>query len=184
LNQEVGKLPITSNSVDLIHCSGVLHHTPDPISIMKEFKRILKDGGKAQIMVYNYDSIFLHLYVAYTKMILDKKRIFSKNIYQGMSKKDVFKLHTDGLHCPISNCWKPEEFIDMAKNAGMKCKFKGAAPAISSEMKVLPLRLDAITDYRLDSESRNFLYALTFDNRGIPLYNNRVAGINACFELT
>ena len=184
LNQEVGKLPIASNSVDLINCSGVLHHTPDPISIMKEFKRILKDGGKAQIMIYNYDSVFLHLYVAYIQMILDKKRIFSKNIYQGISKKEAFKLHTDGLHCPISNCWTPEEFIGMAKKAGMKCIFKGAAPEISTEMKMLPLRLDAITDYRLDSESRKFLYDLTFDDRGIPLYNKRVAGINACFELT
>jgi ubiquinone/menaquinone biosynthesis C-methylase UbiE len=184
LSQEIGTLPIDSNSVDLIHCSGVLHHTPDPISIMKEFKRILKDGGKAQIMIYNYDSVFVHLYIAYLQMIRDRKRMFSKDIYQGMDKKLVFKIHTDGLHCPISHCWKVDEFIDMVREAGMKCVFKGSSPDIDNEMKILPLRFDAISDYLLDPESRDFLYDLSFDDRGIPVYQGRTAGINGCFELT
>ena len=146
LKQEIGELPIASNSVDLIHCSGVLHHTPNPISIMKEFNRILKDDGKIQIMIYNYDSVFVHLYIAYIQMVLDKKRIFSKNIYKGLSKSEVFKMHTDGITCPISNCWKVDEFLGMIREAGMTGIFKGSAPSIISEMKLLPLRFDAIMD--------------------------------------
>jgi len=66
----------------------------------------------------------------------------------------------------------------------MNCVFKGAATSIGGEMKILQLRFDAINDKRLDYESRNFLYDLTFDTRGMPVYKGRVAGINACYELT
>tara|TARA_B110000046_G_C12705637_1_gene278395 strand:- start:118 stop:582 length:465 start_codon:yes stop_codon:yes gene_type:complete len=151
---------------------------------MEEFNRILKDDGKAQIMIYNYDSVFVHLYIAYMQMRLDKKRIFSRDIYKGISKTEVFKMHTDGLECPISNCWKVDEFLGMIREAGMTGVFRGSAPEINSEMKLLPLRFDAIMDEQLDSESRNFLYNLTFNKYGVPIYKGRTAGINACFELT
>jgi hypothetical protein len=35
----------------------------------------------------------------------------------------------------------------------------------------------------LPSESRKFLYELTFNERGIPLYRGEVAGVDACFKL-
>jgi ubiquinone/menaquinone biosynthesis C-methylase UbiE len=38
-------------SIDLIHSSGVLHHTPNPLKILKEFRRIIRPGGSAQIMI-------------------------------------------------------------------------------------------------------------------------------------
>ena len=117
-------------------------------------------------------------------MVWDKKRIFSKNIYKGLSKSEVFKMHTDGITCPISNCWKVDEFLGMIREAGMTGIFKGSAPSIISEMKLLPLRFDAIMDEQLDPESRDFLYNLTFNEYGIPAYKGRTAGINACYELT
>lgn len=49
----VGEGPIPK--VDHIHCAGVLHHTEDPASILKDFRSLLKPGGDARVMVYDGD---------------------------------------------------------------------------------------------------------------------------------
>ena len=41
--------------VDYIHCAGVLHHTEDPLGILKDFRRLLKNGGECRVMVYDGD---------------------------------------------------------------------------------------------------------------------------------
>jgi ubiquinone/menaquinone biosynthesis C-methylase UbiE len=38
-------LGLSDNSVDLVFCSGVLHHTPDPQRGFAELVRVLKPGG-------------------------------------------------------------------------------------------------------------------------------------------
>ena len=40
----------------------------------------------------------------------------------------------------------------------------------------------AITDKRLPQKHRDFLYALSFDHSGAPMYNNFTAGIGGCYE--
>ena len=39
------ELPLLTSSIDHIHCGGVLHHTSQPASILREFFRVLKPGG-------------------------------------------------------------------------------------------------------------------------------------------
>ncbi|MGH9959264.1 MAG: class I SAM-dependent methyltransferase, partial [Pyrinomonadaceae bacterium] len=169
------KLPLDDSSVDLIHCSGVLHHTPDPLRILCEFRRVLKQNGNAQIMVYNYDSVFLHLYVGYTKMILERE-------FSGKSVQEAFSKLTDGPDCPISRCYRPDEFKAMAKEAGFNAEFLGCAVS-TSEMQMLPRRYEALLDRRLRGESRRFLANLTFDERGCPVYNGYSAGVDGCYRL-
>lgn len=173
-----GGIPLESSSVDFVHCSGVLHHTPDPVSILKEFRRILVPGGTANVMVYSYPSVYMHLYVAYMKRVLAGKR------YGQMSKEEVFRISTDGPTCPISRAYRIEEFIGEAAAAGLQAVFKGAGMENGSEMKNLHLRWDAIADSRLDPESRAFLDELTFDDRGRPVSGGNTAGVHACYELT
>jgi ubiquinone/menaquinone biosynthesis C-methylase UbiE len=98
------KLPFPDNTFDYIHSSGVLHHTPNMEEILSEFYRILKPDGKIRIMVYNYNSIWLHLSVAYQKRILQK-------IDSDVSLEEAFKRSTDGGLAPISRCYKKEDFI-------------------------------------------------------------------------
>ena len=38
---------------DLVYCTGVLHHTPDPFAGLCELHRVLKPGGKILISLYN-----------------------------------------------------------------------------------------------------------------------------------
>lgn len=168
------RLPLPDASVDVIHSSGVLHHTQDPGRILREFGRILKQGGFAQVMVYNYNSIWMHLYVAYQRMILN-------NLGSNLSLKDAFRSSTDGPDCPISECYTPEQFLGLAHAVGLSGIFRGAAISVH-EMKQLPMRWEALEDRKLNQESRRFLSELMIDSRGLPTYREAIAGVDACFE--
>ena len=56
------RLPLENGSVDYVHCSSVLHDVPDPVRVMSEFRCILRPGGRVRLMIYNYDSVWLHLF--------------------------------------------------------------------------------------------------------------------------
>lgn len=42
-------------TVDHIHCAGVLHHTEDPLSILKDMRQVLSEGGDVNVMNYDGD---------------------------------------------------------------------------------------------------------------------------------
>jgi ubiquinone/menaquinone biosynthesis C-methylase UbiE len=174
--EQPATIPVEDSTVDLVHCSGVLHHTPDPAAILREFGRVLKPGGRGQIMVYHHDSIWMHLYVAYQKMVCEMA-------FPGLTKRQAFEKTTDGPDCPIALCYTAAEFVQLAESAGLLCEFIGASMSMV-ELKLLPKRFEAIEDKRLDAESRRFLYDLTFNQRQWPSHDNVVAGINACFKIS
>ena len=49
---------------NLVHSSGVLHHVKEINLALKEIYRV-QPGGSFQVMVYNYSSLWLHLYATY-----------------------------------------------------------------------------------------------------------------------
>jgi SAM-dependent methyltransferase len=140
------RLPLEDASIDLVHSSGLIHHTPNPLAILREFRRIVRPDGSAQIMVYNRDSIFVHLGVLYTKMIIN-------NEFSGLSLDGAFLRSTDGPNCPISRCYRPAEWIALRNEPGFDAELRGVGISIW-EMQLLPSRFDAITSLRLPPESR------------------------------
>ena len=49
-------LDFPDNSFDIVYSHGVLHHTPDTSTAVREVHRILRPGGKAIVMLYHRDS--------------------------------------------------------------------------------------------------------------------------------
>ena len=174
INEDDNKIPLESNSVDLVHSSGVLHHVKNLNKALYEIRRILKPGGSLQVMVYNYESVWLHLYTAYNYQI-------KKGLHSELSLLDAFRKTTDGPYCPISRCYKPNTFVKKIKEIGFSGEFTGAAISLL-ELSILPLRFKAIQDQRLAKEHREFLSSLQFNQYGHPIYNSFVAGIDACFK--
>lgn len=168
-------LPIDARSVDIIHSAGVLHHLPDIESALREFRRLIADDGYCQIMVYHYNSLWMHLYAGYIYKTMFPWR-------KEIAKQDIFKITTDGEECPIVNCYTPEAFAAIASRCGFRTEFRGAAMSLN-EMIWLPRRFEALKDETLDSEARDFLLGLTFDRRGFPLHRGQVAGINSYYRL-
>lgn len=171
----VAPLPLDTQCLDLIHSSGVLHHMRQPHLAFAEFRRILKPGGRLQIMVYNYSSLWMHLYVAYQRQIVE-------GLHQGLDLRAAFAASTDGPDCPISRAYTPDEFVALAKAEGFRCESFGAAIAVW-EMSLLPKRFDALMNERLPSESRKFLSSLAFDEYGLPLHKGVHAGVDGCYHL-
>jgi ubiquinone/menaquinone biosynthesis C-methylase UbiE len=168
-------LPLPNASVDLVHSSGVLHHMPTIEPALKELRRILKPGGRAQFMVYHTDSLWLHLYVAYERQLM-------RRIDRNLNLLEAFQKSTDGPDCPISRCYTQHAFVKLVSAYGFE--FERFGVAVSAwEMSLLHKRYAAIMDRRLPQESREFLAELTFDERGLPLTGQNVhAGIDGCYR--
>ena len=169
-------IPLPDESLDYIHCSGVLMLIEDPQATLAEFRRLLRPGGEIRCMVYHYDSVWVHLYVAYFFQV-------KSGSYSNRTLREAFSRSTDGEYCPFVHVWDQEDMNRMAAAAGLKAEFLGA-PVSLWEMYLLPRRYEAAMDKRLNGDSRSFLLSLTFDSTGYPLHRGQLAGIDACYRLT
>jgi ubiquinone/menaquinone biosynthesis C-methylase UbiE len=169
-------IPLEEESVDYIYCEGVLHHVSHPHTILKEFNRVLKRGSSACIMVYNRNSLWLHLYTAYQKMILE-------NAFPGMDLLEAFSKNTDGQQCPIARCYAPGEFMAMCRDAHFYVEYAGGYFS-SYELKLWQdLGEKALRDDRLGTEQKQFLSSLNKDQDGYPRYKGKHAGIGGVYRL-
>jgi len=50
------KLDFPDNSFDIVYSHGVLHHTPDTPGAIREVHRVLRNGGRAVVMLYHRNS--------------------------------------------------------------------------------------------------------------------------------
>jgi SAM-dependent methyltransferase len=165
-----------NETVDYINCSGVLHHTSVPQNILKEFYRVLKPHSHACIMVYNRNSLWFHLYTAYDKMII-------KNAFPGLSLEEAFSKNTDGEACPISRCYRPEDFLDLCKSAGFQAEFVGGYLSVHELNLLKTLRDEALHDGRLADDHKEFLRSFVYDEHGYPMYKGKHAGIGGTYRL-
>ena len=174
------RLPLEDESVDYVHSSGVLHHMTNMEPILGEFRRVMKPDAKCRIMVYNYDSIFLHLYIAYQRQII-------QGIDTDLPVLEAFRRACDTTEqisrVPESRCYKPAEFIDILSKLGFDARLVGCAIS-TSELSMLNARFDAIVNDHLAWQHRDFLRNLRFDEYGLPCSNSHVAGIDAVYEVT
>ena len=46
---DITNIPVQDSSFDVIICTEVLEHVPEPIKVIKEFSRIIRPGGKVFI---------------------------------------------------------------------------------------------------------------------------------------
>jgi ubiquinone/menaquinone biosynthesis C-methylase UbiE len=169
------RITLPDASVDYVHSSGVLHHVPDPLMVLREFRRVLRPGGRVRVMVYNYESLLLHLYTAYLIQLVERR-------YSGFDIRAAFAKCTDGEDCPISRVYKPSEFLTLASEAGFASEYVGSALS-AFEASLFPQRFAAIMDQRLGQEHRDFLLALEIDKAGLPTYRGRYAGVDGCYLL-
>jgi SAM-dependent methyltransferase len=172
----VGGIPLESDSVDYISCVGVLQHVSEPTRVLRELHRVLRPGAIAAVMVYNYFSLWYHLYVAYEKQIVN-------NEFKGMSVDEAFSKTTDGENCPVVRIYKPDEFVAICASSGFTAEFRGGH---FSYIELDSFRLHgpaALGSDKLGIESRNFLKNLTKDERGYPQFNGKYCGVGGVYFL-
>jgi SAM-dependent methyltransferase len=176
ISDAVPSIPLEDECFDYIYCQGVLHHTSYPNEILTEFNRVLKSGGHARIMIYNRNSIWFHLYVAYRKMMLDES-------FPGLDIESAFARSTDGDNCPISRCYEPEGFVRICRTAGFEVEYLGGYLSRFELDCVRKMIYAAKSDKRLGNSHRSFLESLTFDDEGYPMFHGKYAGIGGVYRL-
>lgn len=50
-----------SDKYDVIHCAGVLHHIPNPVDVMDDFRQRLYADGEVRLMLYSDWAWLLHI---------------------------------------------------------------------------------------------------------------------------
>jgi hypothetical protein len=128
-------------------------------------------------MVYNYDSLWLHLYTAYQRMILDRK-------FRGLDVREAFAHSTDGEECPIARCYKEAEFTQICGLAGFRTEYLGGYLSLWELDLMKKLYQRALQDARLANEHRVFLRNLTYDSAGYPLHEGKHAGVGGVYRLS
>lgn len=177
ISDRIAKIPLRSSRIDYIYSEGVLHHTSNPLGILEEFYRVLKPNSVANIMIYNPESIYLHLFTAYEKMILQGK-------FVGLGIKEAFGRNTDGENCPIVRCYTAKEFIALGKQVGFKGKYVGGY-FLDRELKCFKkYRQRALKDKRLARPHKEFLKNLVLDKGRYPLYKGKYAGIGGVYRFS
>jgi ubiquinone/menaquinone biosynthesis C-methylase UbiE len=177
ITDSITTIPLSADSVDYIYCEGVLHHTSRPEAILQEFYRVLRPGSQACIMVYNRNSLWLHLYTVYDQMLL-------KKAFPNLSLEEAFSKNTDGEACPISRCYAPEELIAICKQVGFRqSEFVGGYLSLLELSLLKDLGRNAVEDSRLATEHREFLRRITYDEKAYPMYEGKYAGIGGVYRL-
>lgn len=176
LVRDDGKIPLKSSSIDHINCQGVLHHVTHPEKTLQEFRRVLKPGGTASIMVYNRDSLFFHLYVAYERQILNGD-------FRNLSTEAAFARMTDGEDCPKSIAYKPYDFVSLCEEAGFSVSYKGGFFADIELEKLSSLGEEAKASPELDEEHKAFIRSLGWRD-GFPLHDVVPAGVGGVYLLS
>ena len=169
-------LPFEDATFDFVSSQGVLHHTSDPVAILRELHRVVKPGGTGSIMVYNRDSVWFHLYVAWELLIRDGR-------WPGQTAAEAFPRSTDGEDCPIANCYRGPEFVALLAEAGFTARYLGG---YLSQWELRAMQESwgfAIADERLDAEHRDFLRGLRYDYQHRPMHGDLHAGIGGTYRI-
>ncbi len=170
------ELPFEDGSFDFVSSQGVLHHTSDPVAILRELHRVLRPGGTGSIMVYNRDSVWFHLYVAWELLLRDGR-------WPGQTAAEAFRRSTDGEDCPIADCYRGEEFVALLERAGFEGRYLGG---YLSQWELRAMQESwgfAIADERLPAEHRDFLRALRYDYQHRPMIGDLHAGIGGTYRI-
>jgi SAM-dependent methyltransferase len=170
------ELPFADATFDFVSSQGVIHHTSEPLAILRELHRVLKPGGEGSIMVYNRDSVFLHLHVAWELQIRDGR-------FADLTVEEAFGKATDGEDCPIALCYSGDEFVGLLAEAGFEARYLGG---YLSQWELRALRESwaaAVADERLAAEHVSFLRALRYDDAGRPLVGDLHAGYGGAYRI-
>lgn len=173
VSDERPSIPLRDGSVDYIYCGGVLHHTTHPEAILAEFRRVLRRGGSAAVMVYNRDSIWVHSYIAWVSQVLQR-------VDTALTVDEAFERRSDDGGCPLARLYRHEEFSALARAAGFEAEYRGGY--FNRDELDLWNRHRNPRDARVAPESREFLDSLTVVD-GFPHHRGWAAGIGGSYRL-
>lgn len=169
------RLPLADRSVDYIQSLGVIHHASDPPAILREFHRLLRQGGEARIMLYNADSVHVQLEVGYAWR-------FVNGVMTDKSPEDAFSTTAD-LGAPIALCVRPPDVKAWLRDIPFDLEFVGGFFVPGEADGWMTRRDRALEDSRISAAQRHFLSTLESRNGGLAYFNDKPAGLGGVYIL-
>lgn len=107
-------LPFGDDSFDRVSSNGVLHHTPDIETSLREIRRVLRPGGEARVIVYNRSSLhyWIHQVVYWGLM---KGRLRSEGSMEGVLS---YVEHSSIGAKPLVRVYSPRQARRLMRDAG------------------------------------------------------------------
>lgn len=96
MKMNAGSLSFKKNSFDLALCINMLHHQKDPVFILKEIKRVVKDDGVIIIrdLIRPQNRFLLEMYVGFFGLPYNKvmKEIYRQSLYSAFSVQELIDI--------------------------------------------------------------------------------------------
>jgi ubiquinone/menaquinone biosynthesis C-methylase UbiE len=83
------RLSFADETFDVFYSNGVLHHTPETGSAVREAHRVLKPGGTAKVMLYHRNSW------AYWVDLILKQGIYRRELFRGLKPSDLMSKYVE-----------------------------------------------------------------------------------------
>jgi SAM-dependent methyltransferase len=165
-------MSLAPQSFDYILCTGSAHHFMPIRDLLEGMRRLLKPGGRATVSVYNYDSIWTHLYHAWCRTRMREERAHHLLDARVWLDRRILGASHDR-----------EAFVELADRYGLTAEERGGFLS-ALELHVLSYRNDAIADHDLEEEHSTFVRSLVTDGRQMAACKGRWAGWKTVYELT
>jgi ubiquinone/menaquinone biosynthesis C-methylase UbiE len=105
------RLPFASGVFDFVYSCGVLHHTPDGASAVREIHRVLKPGGRATILLYHRNSFVYRFKICgYLALREIARRLLGRGgRLRDFRPADLLSASTDGPENPLTRVYSRAE---------------------------------------------------------------------------
>jgi ubiquinone/menaquinone biosynthesis C-methylase UbiE len=116
---EASSIPLKSETVDVIVCTEVLEHVPEPLKVFKEFARLLRPGGKAFVTAPLGSGLHqepFHFYGGYTPHFYK----YASNL-SGLSVEEIIPNGDSVMHLRQWILWNSIELVKGAKRKQFFC---------------------------------------------------------------
>lgn len=134
LRQDAEKLTFPDNYFDYVFSWGVLHHSQNTLQSLKEVSRVLKNGSRGLIMIYNKNSLRYYINGLYWLLLKGK-------IFKGYNLKSVQSFYTDGFY---HRHFTPRELRRELEKLNLKCE---KITITHMGTKMIPLLPKSIVDW-------------------------------------
>jgi len=109
------QLPFPDGSFDRVSSNGVLHHTPNMETALREIRRVLRPGGEARVLVYNRRSFHYWLFQVLWQGIRHGQLLEERSM-EGVLSRGVERSSIGAR--PLVRVYSPGQVVRLMGGAG------------------------------------------------------------------
>lgn len=142
---DIADMPMSDDTYDLVFCSQTLEHVPNPVTVLRELKRVTKPGGEIWLsapFIYE-EHVKPHDYYRYTRFAWRKMarraglKVAHLDVLEGYYGTLSYHLHTGHRHLPKRHRLTRLVLIHLARRmARLELEERLAKPGLCKNYRV------------------------------------------------